>query len=173
MLGSIIGAGVGLGTSLWGGISAGKNRRRQKKAINNAITDNQSWYDANYNADVLQRADAQRQISQLRDMMSNRRKYNNNLSAITGATQEAQLANQEADNKALTDVSRDMYARGQQYKDNVMNAYLNRKDRLNNSMYNLYDQRASSGENLMNTGLNFMSKSLSSGDFFNKNKDKE
>ena len=42
MLGSIIGAGVGLGTSLWGGISAGKNRRRQKKAINNAITDNQS-----------------------------------------------------------------------------------------------------------------------------------
>ena len=63
MLGSAIGGTLGIGASIYGGISASKSMKKIKKNIENQMRENQDWYDRRYNEDATQRADAQRILS--------------------------------------------------------------------------------------------------------------
>ncbi len=59
-LGSTIGGALGIGASIFGGISASKAMKKVKESLEGQMKENQNWYDRRYNEDATQRADAQR-----------------------------------------------------------------------------------------------------------------
>ena len=160
MFGSILKGVTGLGGAIFGGVSAGKNRRRALREVRGAQADNQALFDSQYYADATQRADAQNLMSHLRDNLKKRGQQSANVAAVTGATPEAQLAQREQDNQVITDTYRDIGARGEAHKDKVMDRYVNQKNALTQGIIDMRNQRAQSGEQMMSNGLDAMGSAL-------------
>lgn len=155
-------AAMGLASGIMGGIKAGKQRQAMQSALDAQKADNQSFHDVNYYSNALLRQDSQNMIAQLRDTLNTRAKRSKSMGAITGATQEQQLAEREQDNNVITNVYRDVNARSQQYKDNVLARYQAQKNALATQQANLYNTQAQGGEQLMSNGIGLLTKSFSS-----------
>ena len=48
----LIGTALGVGASIFGGISASKAMKKVKKNLEGQLADNEAWYDRNYNITV-------------------------------------------------------------------------------------------------------------------------
>lgn len=160
MIGSLIGAGVGLAGSIFGGIKAGQQRKKMDRYLNQQDTDNKAWYNANALSDYTQRSDTQNLMKQLRDTMGKQNKIAANTAVVTGATPEQQAVQKEQSNKVISDTFSNLGAMGQQWKDGITDKYMARKDNIAQQRMGMMGQKAQSYENLMNTGLNMMGGSL-------------
>lgn len=161
-LGTAISGIAGLAGSIVGGISAAKQRRKMDSYLNRQEADNNAWYNANALSDYTQRADAQNLMKQLRDTLSRQNKKAAGAAVVTGATTEQQAAQKELSNKVISDTFSNIGAMGQRWKDNITDRYLARKQNLDNQRMGMMNQRASSYENLMSSGLNAFTGSLGS-----------
>lgn len=157
MIGAAIGAGIGLAGSIFGGIKASKQRKKMNRYLNQQDAENTAQYNKDYFSDYTQRADTQNLMKQLRDNLAKNNKRTENMSVITGATPEQQAVAKEQSNKVISDTFANIGAMGQQWKDQVSNRYLARRENIANQRMGMMDQRAQSYENLMNTGLNGLS----------------
>ncbi len=156
MIGAAIGAGVGLVGSIFGGNKASKERRKMNQYLNQQDADNKAFYNANALSDYTQRADTQNLMKQLRNNLSKSNKRAENMAVVTGATPEQQAVAKEQSNKIISDTYSNIGAMGQQWKDQITNRYLGRKDNIANQRMGMMGQKAQSYENLMNTGLNLL-----------------
>lgn len=162
MIGAAIGAGVGLATSIFGGSKAAKQRRKMNSYLNEQDAENKAWYNANALSDYTQRADSQNLMRQLRNNLDRQNKIASNTAVVTGATPEQQAVQKEQSNKVISDTYANLGAMGQQWKDNVTNRYLSRRDNIANQRMGMMDQKAQSYENLMNSGVNMISGAVGS-----------
>lgn len=160
MIGMAVTAAAGLASGIMGGVKAGKQRREMQRQLNIQRADNQAFHDANYYADATQRADSQNMIAQLRDTLGKRAKRSASMGAVTGATQENQLAQREQDNNLVTNVYRNVNARAQQFKDNVLARYQQQRNALNMQQQNMYAQNAQGGDQLMQNGIGVLSNAV-------------
>lgn len=142
MIGSIIGGGLKVAGSIFGGISASKAMKRAKSNINNQLKDNQNWYDRRYNEDATQRADAQRVLTMTEESIKNRNKAAAGAQAVMGGTDESVAAAKEANNKALADTTSQIAAAADQRKDQIEQQYMSRKDSLNQQLNDLEMKKA-------------------------------
>ena len=72
LLGGIIG---GIGSAVSGIVSGNATRKaakRNERILNKAQERSQNWYDKEYNADFLQRSDAQSAVNQARKILDER-----------------------------------------------------------------------------------------------------
>jgi hypothetical protein len=152
---------IGLGTSLYAGYKAGKERDKQMNLVLDQQRQNQEWYDRNYLSDYTQRADTQALIKNLRDNMQKANKRAAATAVVTGATPEAQAVQKEQTNKVLTDTYSKIGAQGAAWKDQIMNNYLNRKYNLYGQQNNLIGQKAEGYENLQGNALNVLGNAFS------------
>lgn len=133
-IGSIIGAGLGLVSSLFGGSSASRAAREARRRFNDYLLqeekDNQSWYDRRYNEDVTQRGDALRLLGMTQQHLRNRGIRDAGMQAVMGGTQESVAAAKEANSRLLSDVAGQIAAQGASQKDNVEAQYRNRKSAI-------------------------------------------
>jgi gas vesicle protein len=155
-IGGIVGAGVGL----FGGLKAGKERRKMDEYLQQQQNENKAWYNANALSDYTQRADAQNLIRNMRENLAKRDKSNANMSVVSGATPEQQAVAKEQSNQVISDVYGNLGAMGQQWKDNITNRYLSRKESLGNQQLGTMDARAQNWETLMNNGISGMANSF-------------
>lgn len=160
MLGGLIGAGVGLGASIFGGSKAAKQRKKMERYLNQQDTENKAWYNANALSDYTQRSDTQNLMKQLRDTMGKQNKIAANTAVITGATPEQQALQKEQSNKVISDTFANIGSMGQQWKDGITDKYIARKDNITQQRMGTMGQKAQSYENLMGSGLNMMSGSI-------------
>lgn len=142
MIGSIIGGGLKVAGSIFGGISASKAMKRAKRNINNQLKDNQNWYDRRYNEDATQRADAQRVLTMTEESIKNRNKAAAGAQAVMGGTDESVAAAKEANNKALADTTSQIAAAAEERKDQIEQQYMSRKDSLNQQLNDLEMKKA-------------------------------
>jgi len=154
MIGAAIGAGVGLATSLFGGIQAANQRRKMNKYLNQQDTENQAWYNANTLGDYTQRSEVQNLMRTLRDNLGKQNKIAANTAVVTGATPEAQAVQKEQSNKLIITTMAIVGAMGDQWKERIGDRYMARKNMLANQRMGMMNDSAASYENLMNTGLN-------------------
>jgi len=154
MIGAAIGAGVGLATSLFGGIQAANQRRKMNKYLNQQDTENQAWYNANTLGDYTQRSEVQNLMRTLRDNLGKQNKIAANTAVVTGATPEAQAVQKEQSNKVIINTMANVGAMGDQWKERIGDRYMARKNMLANQRMGMMNDSAASYENLMNTGLN-------------------
>lgn len=162
MIGSAIGAGVGLVGSIFGGSKAAKQRLKMRRYLNEQDAENTAQYNRDYYSDYTQRADAQNLMKQLRDNLSKNNKRSDNMAVVTGATPEQQAVQKEQSNKVISDTYSNIGAMGQQWKDQVSSRYLSRKQNIADQRMGIMNQNAQSHENLMSTGLNLLGGSIGS-----------
>ena len=147
MLGALIGAGLGLASSIAGGVANRKARRKQELMIAQQQKENQAWYDRTYNADPTKRADTVRLLTQMQEQIKNRNKAAKGRQAVMGGTEDSTTAVKEANNKTLADTTSQIVAANDARKDNIEQQYMNRKNQLQNQQMGIEAEKAADTAN--------------------------
>lgn len=148
MLGSLIGAGLGVASSIFGGISARKARRKQERMLAQQEKENQAWYDRKYNEDPTKRADTVRLLTQMQEQIKNRNKAAKGRQAVMGGTEDSTTAVKEANNKTLADTTSQIVAANESRKDAIEGQYQARKDAIQNKRMGLEAEKAAGTANV-------------------------
>ena len=120
-----------LGGSIFGGIKASREAKKQQKMLDAQKAENQAWYNRRYNDDGTQRADAQRLLTNTQDLLRRQTKAAQGVNAVTGASTEAVAAQKAANNQALAEATSTIAAASDARKDNVEQQYQANADALN------------------------------------------
>ncbi len=142
ILGSAIGGALGIGASIFGGISASKAMKKVKKNLEGQMKENQDWYDRRYNEDATQRADAQRILTITNDNIRQRNQQAAGAQAVMGGTEESVAAAKAANNQALADATSQIAMAGERRKDQIESQYMQTKSDLNDKLNNLEQAKA-------------------------------
>lgn len=142
MLGSLIGAGLGVASSIFGGISARKARRKQERMLAQQEKENQAWYDRKYNEDPTKRSDTVRLLTQMQEQIKNRNKAAKGRQAVMGGTEDSTTAVKEANNKTLADTTSQIVAANEARKDAIEGQFQARKDAIQNKRMGLEAEKA-------------------------------
>ena len=142
ILGSAIGGSLGIGASIFGGISASKAMKKIKKNLESQMQENQDWYDRRYNEDATQRADAQRILTMTNENIKQRTQQAAGAQAVMGGTEESVAAAKAANNQALADATSQIAVNGERRKDQIESQYMQTKADLNDKLNNLEQARA-------------------------------
>lgn len=147
MIGALIGAGLGLASSIAGGIANRNARKKQEQMIAQQQRENQAWYDRTYNADPTKRADTVRLLTQMQEQIKNRNKAAKGRQAVMGGTEDSTTAVKEANNKTLADTTSQIVAANDARKDNIEQQYMNRKNQLQNQQMGIDAEKAADTAN--------------------------
>lgn len=101
MIATLIGAGLAVGSSLWGGYKASQAAKKANQQIANQRAANQAWFNRRYNEDYADTAAGQRLITQAKDYAKDNWKKAQGASRVGGATDESASAAKEAGNKMV------------------------------------------------------------------------
>ena len=142
ILGSAIGGALGIGASIFGGISASKAMKKVKRNLEGQMKDNQNWYDRRYNEDATQRADAQRILTMTNENIRQRNQQAAGAQAVMGGTEESVAAAKAANNQALADATSQIAVNGERRKDQIESQYLQTKSDLYDKLNNLEQAKA-------------------------------
>ncbi len=142
IIGSAIGGALGIGASIFGGVSASKAMKKVKKNLEGQMQENQNWYDRRYNEDATQRADAQRILTMTQESIRNRNQQAAGAQAVMGGTEESVAAAKAANNQALADATSQIAVNGERRKDQIESQYMQTKSDLNEKLNNLEQARA-------------------------------
>ena len=122
--------GVSVAGMLAGGIGSAIYKNKARKANEKAQQDNLDTFNAQYYSDYTKRADVQSVLGRMRDQMQKNQQRARNTAAVTGATAEAAIASQSADNDALGQTMQSLAGQASAHKDNVQQRYDARKEQL-------------------------------------------
>ena len=147
MIGALIGAGLGLASSIAGGIANRKVRKKQEQMIAQQQRENQAWYDRKYNEDPTKRADTVRLLTQMQEQIKNRNKAAKGRQAVMGGTEDSTTAVKEANNKTLVDTTSQIVAANDARKDNIEQQYMNRKNQLQTQQMSIDAEKAADTAN--------------------------
>lgn len=147
MLGTLIGAGLGLASSIAGGIANRKARQKQEQMIAQQQKENQAWYDRKYNEDPTKRADTVRLLTQMQEQIKNRNKAAKGRQAVMGGTEDSTTAVKEANNKTLADTTSQIVAANDARKDNIEQQYMARKSQLQGQQMGIEAEKAADTAN--------------------------
>jgi hypothetical protein len=142
ILGSTIGGALGIGASIFGGISASKAMKKVKQNLETQQKENQNWYDQRYNEDATQRADAQRILTMTNENIRQRNQQAAGTQAVMGGTEESVAATKAANNQALAEATSQIAVNGERRKDQIESQYMQTKSDLNDKLNNLEQARA-------------------------------
>lgn len=147
MIGSLISAGIGVGSRIFGGIKASKAMRKVKANLEDERRANRDWFDRRYNEDATQRGDARRILSMTSESIKNRNKLLDGVAAVMGGTEESVAAAKAANNKIVSDAVSQIAAANQQRKDAIEGEYRRRDAQINSYMRGLMAAEQEDNEN--------------------------
>lgn len=147
MIGALISAGIGIASSIAGGISNRKARKKQEQMIAQQQRENQAWYDRKYNEDPTKRANTVRLLTQMQEQIKNRNKAAKGRQAVMGGTEDSTTAVKEANNKTLADTTSQIVAANDARKDNIEQQYINRKNQSQNQQMSIEAEKAADTAN--------------------------
>ena len=162
MWGAIIGSGIGLGTSIYGNIKAGKESRAMNKMIKRKKRDLDSYYKGELAKNTLDTEFAKSSMKKIREQLDERRKRSDSTAAITGASDEAKVAEKANDSKSISDAVTSLAQYGSQRKDALRREYMGRKDELFAARMGVSQGRVQSALNLSNNGWNAIGSAIES-----------
>lgn len=150
ILGTAIGGALGIGGSIFGGISASKAMKKIRRNLKDQMRENQSWFGRRYNEDATQRADAQRILTITNENIRRRNQAAAGTQAVMGGTEESVAAAKAANNEALAEAASQIAANGERRKDQIEAQYRQTKADLDEKLNNMELGRA---ENLKQAAL--------------------
>lgn len=142
MIGSIVGAGLQAGASIFGGIKASQAMKKVRDNLRQQQKDNASWYNRRYNEDATQRADAQRILTKTEESIRNRNRQAAAAQAVMGGTEESVAAAKAANNEAMAEAASQITVAADARKDSIEQTYQQRDAQLNQQLNDLEMQKA-------------------------------
>jgi hypothetical protein len=161
MIGAIIGAVGGLASGIAGGIKSAKAAKQQQELINEQARKNDAWYNRNYYQNYLDSAEAQAAMKRVENTLKKQNQEARATAVVTGATPEAAVAQQQANNEILDNVATDLAAQGTARKANV--DAINQQNENNIMNMRIAQNQATERGNaqLMDNGLGIIGSALS------------
>lgn len=138
----LIGAGLGLTTSIMGAIGSARAQRKADQMVAQQKAKNQAWYDRNYNQNYLQRSDAQQILENTRKFYDERLQRSAATNTVMGGTDEALAMEKAAANQAISDTMAGINADASAHKDAIEQNYLNADSALAQQQIAGQQQRA-------------------------------
>ena len=160
MIASIIGAGVGLASTLYGAHKSAKAAREQERELGRQRAANEAWYNRNYYQDYMNTVEAQNALKQYRDAWQERTQSARARQAITGGTPEQAAAVAEAGGEAMGNMVGNLAAQGQQNKAAIDAQKLAMDTNLSNQQAAIAEARQTAASNLMSGGASLIANSL-------------
>ena len=151
---AITGAGIGLGTSIYGNIKAGKESKKMNRMIKRKERELDSYYKGELAKSTLDTEYAKSAMKKIREQLDERRKRSDSTAAITGASDEAKVAEKANDSKSISDAVTSLAQYGSQRKDALRREYMGRKDGIFSARMGMSHGRQQSAMNLSNNGWN-------------------
>lgn len=142
LIGGIIG-GIGSAVAgIVGGNATRKAAKRNQRLLDEAENESKAWYDKEYNANFLDRADARAAITKTRDLLNERYKAAEGAAAVTGATEESIARQKAAANETLADVTSTIAEQADAYKQQVRANYEAQQDAFLQQKLGVNNQKA-------------------------------
>ena len=104
--------------------------------------DAKAWYDKEYNANYLDRADARASLAATRDILADRYKAAEGSAAVTGATDESLARQKAAANEVLADVTSNLAQSAEAHKEAVRANYENQQEAYRKEKVGVNNQKA-------------------------------
>ena len=152
MIGALIGAGLGLVSSIAGCIANRKSRRKQEQMLAQQQRENQAWYDRRYNEDPTKRADTVRLLTQMQEQIKNRNRAAKGRQAVMGGTEDSTTAVKEANNKTLADTTSQIVAANEARKDAIEQQYQRNKRSIQGQQMQMEAEKSADTANVV-TGV--------------------
>lgn len=149
MIGSLIGAGLSVASSIAGGIANRNVAKKQEELLAQQQQENKAWYDRKYNEDATKRADTVRLLTQMQEQIRNRNKAAKGRQAVMGGTDDSTTAVREANNKALADTTAQIVAANESRKDAVEQQYQQNKRNIEARQMQLEAEKAGNTAGMM------------------------
>ena len=149
MIGSLIGAGLGLVSSIAGGIANRNARRKQEQMLAQQQRENQAWYDRKYNEDPTKRADTVRLLTQMQEQIKNRNRAAKGRQAVMGGTEDSTTAVKEANNKTLADTTSQIVAANEARKDAIEQQYQRNKRSIQGQQMQMEAEKSADTANVV------------------------
>lgn len=138
----MIGAGMKIAGSIFGGISASKAMKKVKSNLEAQRKKNQDWYDRRYNEDATQRADAQAILTKTEESIRNRNRQAAGAQAVMGGTEESVAAAKAANNEALASATTNIAVNAEARKDAIESQYMQTDAQIQNQLNDLEQRKA-------------------------------
>lgn len=148
MIGTLIGAGLSIASSIAGGIANRKARKKQEQMLAQQQRDNQAWYDRKYNEDPTKRADTVRLLTQMQEQIKNRNRAAKGRQAVMGGTEDSTTAVKEANNKTLADTTSQIVAANESRKDAIEQQYQQNKRSIQGQQMQMEADKAAGTANV-------------------------
>jgi len=148
---------AGLLANLFGQYKAGQATESQNKLVNGQIADLTSWYDTQKNQPYVDSNVGKSVIERALETFKQQAKNAESTAAVTGSSDEAQIAVKGNAQNALGDVFSKIAAYGTQRQDDVENKYRSNLGQLLYTKMGLQQQKAQGASNLAGNAASFMS----------------
>ena len=158
----LIGAGVGLASSLYGAHKSAVEAKKQEQELARQRAANEAWYNRNYYQDYLNTVQAQNALKQYRNAWAERTKEARARQAISGGTPEQAQAVAEAGGEAMGNMVGNLAAKGQQNKAAIDAQKLAMDNNLSQQQMQIAEQRQQAASNLMSGGASMLTSGLQS-----------
>ena len=153
MIGALLGAATGVASSLIGGLKSNKQARKYDAELKNREKSDKDWFNARYNQDYTQRADAQNLLRQAREQANDAIRTARGTSAVMGSTPESVAAATQAANTAYGNTVADVASQASAYKDAIDNANQQNMHDISNAKLDLYNERMKNATEAANQGM--------------------
>lgn len=146
---------VGLGVAslvgnIFGNIQSGKANNANATLLQNQMDKNEAFYNNNVNRDFLETNAAKGLFERLRKQLRDNNKVIDSTAAVTGATDEAAIAEKSRNNENYNEAVNNLASQATGYQAQQEANYLNRDANLVNAKMNLNSEKAQNAANLAN-----------------------
>lgn len=156
---------LGLGSSVYGQAQAAKQAKEMEKLLNRKERGLDTYFQGELSKNVLDTDYAKTTLKKLREQYEERQKRAASTAAITGASDEARVAEGSASAKSITDAVTALAQYGAQRKDVLQRDYLNRKDALLGARMGVAQGKQESAMNLSQNAWNTIGSAIMAGDW--------
>lgn len=148
--------GVGFVTGLLGNLFSGGKNRKAMNIINQQIADLTAWRDKEVNIDPLKSSVGKSIMQKSLDRAKTQARNIESGSAITGASEEQQIAEKEGIQKGLSETASNLAAYGTQRADQIEGQYRSNLANLLSQKAGILMGQAQSGANLGGSAGSFL-----------------
>ena len=142
MIGSLIGGGLKVAGSVFGGIKASQAAKKQRELLQKQQADNNNYLAKKYYEDATQRADAQAVINSMKESLASANRNQMGVNAVMGASNEVVAAQKQSASNAIADTMQSINAAAVQQKDNLEANVRAQNASLTEKIGNSYAQQA-------------------------------
>lgn len=161
MIGAILGAVGGLASGIAGGIKSAKAAKEQQRLIDEQERKNDAWYNRNYYQNYMDSTEAQAAMKRVENTLKKRNQEARATAAVMGATPEAAVAQQQANNEILDETATGLAAQATARKAQVDAINQQNENNITQARLGQSQIKEQGNAQLMDNGLGLIGSALS------------